>query len=81
MGKQTNKKPKVDSEVKEVAPGYPDTLFYKGDFIPEITPDPPVDSDIFHEGHVKELIPGINWRKSGQRQEKFKEQTGWEEKD
>lgn len=78
---QKNKKPKMDHLLTEVEAGFPDSEFYKGDFLPEITPDPPLDSDIYRPGLVKELIPGISWRKSEQDSDKYNRQTGREETD
>lgn len=78
---QKHKKPKTKHQVKEADPAYPDSLFYKGDYLPELTQDPPIDTEIYQGELVRNLIPGINWRKSEQGQQGYKRLTGWEEED
>lgn len=58
--------------VQEVRTGMTDAEFYKGDFLPEITPVPPtsVDSDL--SALEKELWSGSGWRKSERGSEYYK---------
>lgn len=68
-------KPKSSSTtvpVKEAPTGMTDDEFYKGDFLPEITPVPPTSVDSDMSQLVKELWSGWGWRKSDRGDEKYK---------
>ena len=58
--------------VKVVPTNMTDDEFYKGDFIPEITPVPPTSVDTDLSLLEKELWPGWGWRKSDTDKDKYR---------